>query len=267
MIRNDTADSKRYDAAQPSPVHRMDSRASVPPPRYLGHAVPMYTLVKVGRVSSPTKRCTMSDDDEVDVLSRYCQNLGKVPQKGDPSKFTSNSKWKCLKCKNEFVCSGVNKPIYHCNKVPGKNVAVCKSNKYSIEDKEALKSLLRSFESVKTAKEAAKSAEEKQSDVVMGHLYLPGAGSAAASRIPPTPGTMPYFANKLQKDDVDLSVAMAFYANGIPFNVSRNRYWKRMMRKVAAFGAGYKPPGYNPLRTTLLDKVSLKSKKNCRVIR
>jgi hypothetical protein len=59
----------------------------------------------------------------------------------------------------------------------------------------------------------------------------------------------------LQKEDVDLAVAMAFYANGIPFNVARNRYWKRMIKKVAQAGGAYVPPHYNKLRSTLLLKV------------
>jgi hypothetical protein len=59
----------------------------------------------------------------------------------------------------------------------------------------------------------------------------------------------------LQKEDADLAVAMAFYANGIPFRVVRNRYFRTMLRKVGSQGPRYKPPSYNTLRTKLLTKV------------
>jgi hypothetical protein len=60
-----------------------------------------------------------------------------------------------------------------------------------------------------------------------------------------------------QKHDVDLAVAMAFYANGIPFNVVRNRYFIRAVRMIAKHGLGYKLPGYDRLRKELLMEVSV----------
>ena len=58
-----------------------------------------------------------------------------------------------------------------------------------------------------------------------------------------------------QKQEVDRAIAMCFYANGIPFNVARSRYWKRAVKKISSYGAGYIPPGYDRLRTDLLDTV------------
>ncbi len=59
----------------------------------------------------------------------------------------------------------------------------------------------------------------------------------------------------MQKEEADMAVAMAFYANGMPFRIVRNRYFRTMLRRVAAC-RNYKPPSYNALRTTLLAKAS-----------
>ena len=60
----------------------------------------------------------------------------------------------------------------------------------------------------------------------------------------------------MQKTAADLALAMAFYANGIPFNVLRDRYFKRALRLVSLAGGGYKPPCYDRVRNSLLLEVS-----------
>ena len=45
-----------------------------------------------------------------------------------------------------------------------------------------------------------------------------------------------------------------FMANGISFNATHSRYYKQMVRKIIVVGPGYTPPGYNKMRTSLLDK-------------
>ena len=60
----------------------------------------------------------------------------------------------------------------------------------------------------------------------------------------------------MQKTAADLALAMAFYANGIPFNILRDRYFKRVLRLVSLAGGGYKPPCYDRVRNSLLLEVS-----------
>jgi hypothetical protein len=60
--------------------------------------------------------------------------------------------------------------------------------------------------------------------------------------------------SKQDKELTDSAVAQFFYANGISFNVAKNPYFKRMVEALKCAPAGYKPPGINPLRETLLDK-------------
>ncbi|KAH9298203.1 hypothetical protein KI387_029885, partial [Taxus chinensis] len=52
----------------------------------------------------------------------------------------------------------------------------------------------------------------------------------------------------------DVLIARFFYANGIPFNVARSPYYEEMVRAINKGPTGYKPPEYEKLRTTLIDK-------------
>ena len=67
--------------------------------------------------------------------------------------------------------------------------------------------------------------------------------------------TLPDAAAAQRTKKATKSMAMWFYANGIPFNTARSPYFRRMVAAVAAAGEGFKPPGYHALRTTLLDEV------------
>ncbi len=59
---------------------------------------------------------------------------------------------------------------------------------------------------------------------------------------------------RADKSEVDAAVARCFYANGIPFNVARNPFFKDAVAAIAAAGPGYKPPSSETLRTTLLER-------------
>jgi hypothetical protein len=58
--------------------------------------------------------------------------------------------------------------------------------------------------------------------------------------------------------EADEKVAMFFYAEGIAFNKARSPFFLEAIQAIAAAGAGYKPPGYNSLRTNLLTKAKKK---------
>lgn len=60
--------------------------------------------------------------------------------------------------------------------------------------------------------------------------------------------------NTQRKDEADDAVAEFFFANGISFNATRSPLYKEMMKKVIAVGPSFQPPGYNKMRTTLLDR-------------
>eukprot|EP01018_Ginkgo_biloba_P013676 Gb_30773 [translate_table: standard] len=56
------------------------------------------------------------------------------------------------------------------------------------------------------------------------------------------------------RGEVDLAIARFFYANGISFNVARSPYYGEMVKAIMGAPSGYKPPGFEKLRTTLVDK-------------
>eukprot|EP01018_Ginkgo_biloba_P003161 Gb_22350 [translate_table: standard] len=70
---------------------------------------------------------------------------------------------------------------------------------------------------------------------------------------PPT-GTIQSLFEIENRGKVDLAIARFFYANGISFNVARSPYYGEMVKAIMGAPSGYKPPGFEKLRTTLVDK-------------
>ncbi|XP_010412735.1 PREDICTED: uncharacterized protein LOC104699084 [Camelina sativa] len=57
------------------------------------------------------------------------------------------------------------------------------------------------------------------------------------------------------RDQLDQEIARMFYTGGLPFNLARNPHYHRSYQFAASHNIdGYVPPGYNKLRTTLLQK-------------
>ncbi|KAL0312834.1 UNVERIFIED_CONTAM: hypothetical protein Sradi_5682700 [Sesamum radiatum] len=57
------------------------------------------------------------------------------------------------------------------------------------------------------------------------------------------------------REQLDSEIARMFYSGGLPFNLARNPYYERAFSFAANNNiAGYVPPGYNSLRTKLLQK-------------
>jgi hypothetical protein len=57
----------------------------------------------------------------------------------------------------------------------------------------------------------------------------------------------------MERDAVDVQIMMFLCANGIPFNVLRSPQYYEMVAAIQKATKGYKPPGYEKARTTLLD--------------
>eukprot|EP00253_Pinus_taeda_P010692 PITA_10692 len=58
--------------------------------------------------------------------------------------------------------------------------------------------------------------------------------------------------NNQGRDIADEHVACCIYANGLAFNLVRSPYWQQMIKAVNEAPKGYKSPGYEKVRTTLL---------------
>ena len=62
------------------------------------------------------------------------------------------------------------------------------------------------------------------------------------------------FNNQCRKQ-LDSLIAKTFHSAGLPFHFAKNSYWIKMIKFAANNNlANYIPPGYNKLRTTLLQK-------------
>ena len=62
------------------------------------------------------------------------------------------------------------------------------------------------------------------------------------------------FNNQCRKQ-LDSLIAKTFYSAGLPFHFAKNSYWIEIIKFAANNNlANYIPPGYNKLRTTLLQK-------------
>ena len=61
--------------------------------------------------------------------------------------------------------------------------------------------------------------------------------------------------NNQCREQLDSLIARTFYFAGLPFHFAKNSYWIEMIKFAANNNlANYIPPGYNKLRTTLLQK-------------
>ena len=57
------------------------------------------------------------------------------------------------------------------------------------------------------------------------------------------------------RHELDSRIARMFYTGGLLFNFARNPYYRNSYAYAATHSiSGYVPPGYNALRTTLLQK-------------
>ena len=57
------------------------------------------------------------------------------------------------------------------------------------------------------------------------------------------------------RHELDSRIVRMFYTGGLPFNFARNPYYCNFYAYAATYSIpGYVPPGYNALRTTLLQK-------------
>ncbi|GAV75071.1 DUF659 domain-containing protein [Cephalotus follicularis] len=71
-----------------------------------------------------------------------------------------------------------------------------------------------------------------------------------------------------EREHLDYEIARMFYSAGLPFNLTRKPYFQSAFTYAANHNiAGYLPPGYNLLRTTLLQKEKANIDRLCASIR
>ena len=57
-----------------------------------------------------------------------------------------------------------------------------------------------------------------------------------------------------KREIADIKVGRCLITNGVPFNLVRSPYWREMVKAINEAPLGYRAPGYEKLRTTILHK-------------
>jgi hypothetical protein len=165
-----------------------------------------------------------------------------------------NRRWKCNFCQKDFSGSYSRVKI-HLLKNGGDGISAC--TKVTTEYLSELKRVVQLAE------------ERQQARNV--RVPLPGSSSFPTPPVPsfatgtsdalkrrktgPTGPLEEQFKND-QRNQVRSEIARMFYSGGVPFHLARNPYYVSSYSMAAKFGPidGFIPPGYNALRTTLLQR-------------
>ncbi|KAH9314484.1 hypothetical protein KI387_023111 [Taxus chinensis] len=184
--------------------------------------------------------------------------------------------WKCNDCDGLFKGS-YSRVKSHLCAITGNGIRVCKGkNNVGVPKAKVLAYI--------------KEQEDAEANVAMraGHPLAKRGGSSRSTRPPVAPSPSgspivamphPFVAPISTDEDVSLArkksktkgplekafqnetraiadehIARCVYANGLSFNVVRSPYWHEMVKAINEAPKGYKSPGYEKIRTTLLDK-------------
>ena len=142
----------------------------------------------------------------------------------DNSIRSLNPKVKCVFCEKEFF-GGACRIRSHFLGDDRKHVSQCKA----VPD--AVRQLLEKNDE-KRRKEAAKKKKAEALDKATAKNVTAAIGQST------THTTIPSWTTKGTKEEADRAIARAFFANGIPFNVLDNEYFKDAVKAIAACGPG-----------------------------
>lgn len=179
---------------------------------------------------------TQSDDlSNAPPLWKYVTKIEKIGTVGGTWKY---------KCK---FCNGVRTSSYsrvraHLLQLDGHGVSKCKGVSYA--DKLEMQRIDKDYEERKSnsgPREVPLPSETKM-DVDTSQKKRRSANSPIARCF-----------GIEARDQLDQEIARMFFTAGLPFNLARNPHYMRAFTFAASHSiAGYKPPGYNKLRTTLV---------------
>ena len=188
----------------------------------------------------PSKYVTSAEDqDPKNPLWAYVKILNKNPIAGG-----GNKSWQCNFC-DRVIAGSYSRVKSHLLKIPGGGVAVCKkvNADYLSElkkiDEEATKALERPH--VPLPSEIRRVSSGTSADNLTGKRRKAGPLEKAF--------------NNEDRAQLTEQIARMFYSSGLPFHLARNPYYMSSYTFAASHSiSGYTPPGYNALRTTLLQK-------------
>ncbi|XP_021754563.1 uncharacterized protein LOC110719893 [Chenopodium quinoa] len=176
--------------------------------------------------SSYSASCNVSGSSNSSESMKDPYPLWKFVVKGDKiSGGGGNYNWKCNFC-GEVKNGSYTRVKAHLLGEQGKGIQVC--NKVKIDDLAKLRKL---------------------------HPTSVRLGSSDNVKKRKSNNTISDAFNMKSRDQFDSEISRMFYTGGLPFNLTRNPYYVSSYTIAANSNhSGYKPPGYNKLRTTLLCK-------------
>uniref|UniRef100_A0A803LF75 DUF659 domain-containing protein n=1 Tax=Chenopodium quinoa TaxID=63459 RepID=A0A803LF75_CHEQI len=233
---------------------RCSSSATSPPPSTVRRHSPA-TSPPPGMSSSSSASCNVSGSSNSSESMKDLYPLWKFVVKGDKiSGGGGNYNWKCNFC-GEVKNGSYTRVKAHLLSEQGKGIQTC--NKVKIDDLAKLRSLHRESEDYK--KSLLPKVPPFSNEPISSHTSTEATsmrlGSFDNVKKRKSKNTISDAFNVKSRDHLDSEIARMFYTGGLPFNLARNPYYVSSYTMVANSNlSGYKPPGYNKLRTTLLCK-------------
>ncbi|XP_068651234.1 uncharacterized protein [Aristolochia californica] len=177
----------------------------------------------------------------------------------------TRQKVRCNYCHREFS-GGVYRMKFHLAQIKNKDIVPCTEVPNDVRD--LIQSILSTPKKLKSSKkpkviERAQNGPQNSSSASGGFHANPVSSGQHGSTCPsllfprPSPSAQPPVddGQKQKQDDADKKIALFFFHNSIPFSASKSIYYQAMVDAVAECGVGYKPPCYEQLRSSLLEKV------------
>ncbi|XP_021729060.1 uncharacterized protein LOC110696091 isoform X1 [Chenopodium quinoa] len=205
--------------------------------------------------SSSSASCNVSGSSNSSESMKDPYPLWKFVVKGDKiSGGGGNYNWKCNFC-GEVKNGSYTRVKAHLLGEQGKGIQTC--NKVKIDDLAKLRSLHRESEDYK--KSLLPKVPPFSNEPISSHTSTEATsmrlGSFDNVKKRKSKNTISDAFNVKSRDHLDSEIARMFYTGGLPFNLARNPYYVSSYTMAANSNlSGYKPPGYNKLRTTLLCK-------------
>ncbi|XP_022894492.1 uncharacterized protein LOC111408894 isoform X2 [Olea europaea var. sylvestris] len=157
-----------------------------------------------------------------------------------------NRTWSCNYC-NKKVTGSYTKVKAHLLKLPNQGVECCKVITDDIHQ-----SIKREHKQVERKKLQDEINERKRAE----YVSLPSDSDLLQQKMKKKRGQLGPLEktfNMAQRDTADKEAARMFYASALSFNFAKSPYFRQFCRTLANSNvAGYTPPTYNRLRTTLL---------------
>jgi hypothetical protein len=193
----------------------------------------------------PSQQSEGATKDPRSPLWQYVEILDKATEGG-------SYKWRCSECNN--VQNGSYTRVKgHLTGLTNTGVTVCPGPN-DTDDKPGL--------GLSTAKIQFHASLQNVADRRHAKGKVPVQGSATKPPIPsrpavttnkrPTLGPLEATFNNQGREIADEHVTRCLYANGLAFNLVRSPCWQQMIKMINEVPKGYKSPGYEKVRTTLL---------------